>query len=586
MTVKKKKGFFKLYSLQFVIAIACIAVSLLPMTYTGFSVYSKYADQLIDNSDVFTNQIMDQLKINIEAYVSNAIKLNDDVESMIRDNRGQLNTTLMDRLNVYYSSRNDLVSISIVDLSGEISMTIPQLHVKYTYDLRNEPWYTDLVTGKTLYGISEPHVQNMYEDEHEWVVTVARVIQTEENNKASDAILFIDVNLSALDELVKNLNLGGSGYIYLTNKDREIIYHPQQALVFSGYKEELSNVLSDGDNEKIKVNNEILTIYKSIDFVDWEITGVTYITDIYKGNQRIAREILAAVPLIMVIIIMLSWYISGRITLPIKKLEKEMQKVQKGDLEAQFDFDYGEKEVMELGKSFNTMIERISLLIDENKQEHEAKRISELNALQAQINPHFLYNTLDSIMWMAESGQNEEVVDMVTSLAKLFRISISKGKNVITVREEIEHARNYLLIQKIRYKDKFDYVIDVPEEMLELPVPKLILQPIIENSIYHGIEYMVDEGLITIRVSLTASDMILEVEDNGLGMDKSTIEKLLFRRDLEIESHKGSGVGVRNVDERIKLRYGENYGIAITSEIEEGTTVQIRVPRLGGEGDV
>lgn len=195
--------------------------------------------------------------------------------------------------------------------------------------------------------------------------------------------------------------------------------------------------------------DEILTINKPVSFVDWNLVGVTYIKDIYESNSRIAQEVIAAIPLILVIIILLSWYISGRITHPIKELEKkQMHKVQMGDLETQIDLENGEKEVVELGKSFNVMVQTVKELVEENKQEHEAKRISELNALQAQINPHFLYNTLDSIMWMAESNLNEEVVDMVTALARLFRISISKGRNIITVREEIEHAKNYLLIQK------------------------------------------------------------------------------------------------------------------------------------------
>lgn len=228
------------------------------------------------------------------------------------------------------------------------------------------------------------------------------------------------------------------------------------------------------------------------------------------------------------------------------------------------------------------MVIRIRDLIEENKREHEAKRQSDLNALQAQINPHFLYNTLDSIMWMAECGKNEDVVEMVTALARLFRISISKGRRVIRVAEELEHARNYLFIQKIRYKEKFTFNIDADEDTLNLKSVKLILQPIIENALYHGIEYMVDEGHIEIKAKKRDGYLYFTVEDNGLGMDEKTRYKLLHTDD-EIISDQGSGVGVRNVDERIKLRYGTEYGLSIESEIEQGTKVTIKLPIMEGD---
>lgn len=569
---------FRLYSLQFLIAIACIVVSILPMTYTGLSVYSKYSQQLVNNTDIFTNQIMDQLRINVEEYIENGIKLNNDVKAITDENENIVDAKLRDRLNAYYSSRNDIVSIAIVDDQGDIILTVPQLNVKEDYKAIEQDWYKDVAEGKVLHYKSDPHVQNIFEGKHDWVFSVYRQIDLLVEGRMTKGVLMLDMSLYELDELCNNLNLGGSGYVYITNPEGEIIYHPQQPLVFSGYKEEKTNgIIKDQAGDK-----ETLTIRKTVDFVDWQLIGVTYIKDIYEGNSRIAQEVLTAVPLILVIIIMLSWYISGRITFPIKDLENKMHRVQEGDLETKFELDHGEKEVVELGKSFNTMVDKLKDLIEENKQEHEAKRVSELNALQAQINPHFLYNTLDSIMWMAESGQNDEVVEMVTALARLFRISISKGRNLITIREEIEHAKNYLFIQKIRYKDKFTFDVNVPDDLLDYLTPKLILQPIIENSIYHGIEYMVDEGAIEILAYVENNEMILEVKDNGLGMSQEVIDKLLFDKDEVIETHKGSGVGVRNVDERIKIRYGDKFGISITSEIEEGTSVKIHLPYIGG----
>jgi two-component system sensor histidine kinase YesM len=226
------------------------------------------------------------------------------------------------------------------------------------------------------------------------------------------------------------------------------------------------------------------------------------------------------------------------------------------------------------------MVSRIRQLMDQIVVEQEAKRKSELNALQAQINPHFLYNTLDSIVWMAENGKSEDVITMVTSLARLFRISISRGKNIITVREEIEHARNYLIIQKVRFKNKFSFNIDVDEEVIQYKTLKLILQPIIENALYHGIQYMVEEGSINISAKIAQGKLLYEIADSGLGIKPELLEKILSHDSKESG---GAGVGVRNVHERIQLCYGKEYGIEIQSELEEGTTVKLWLPIVKDE---
>jgi two-component system sensor histidine kinase YesM len=223
------------------------------------------------------------------------------------------------------------------------------------------------------------------------------------------------------------------------------------------------------------------------------------------------------------------------------------------------------------------MVSRIKFLMGQIVLEQEAKRKSEINALQAQINPHFLYNTLDSIVWMAEHEKNGDVITMVTALAKLFRISISKGKNIITVQEELEHVKNYLIIQTKRYKSKFKFEIEAQEDILNYKTLKLILQPIVENSIYHGIEYMVDEGFIKISVGVIDGKLLFQVRDNGLGMAPETCKYLLVQ---ETKSKSGSGVGVKNVHERIQLSYGKEYGLEIESELEIGTSVRIWLPLI------
>lgn len=214
-------------------------------------------------------------------------------------------------------------------------------------------------------------------------------------------------------------------------------------------------------------------------------------------------------------------------------------------------------------------------LMDNIVKEQELKRKTELDALQAQINPHFLYNTLDSIVWMVEGERYEGAVTMVTALARFFRISLSKGKNVISLKDELEHVSNYLTIQNIRYKNKFSYRIQAEDDVLDLACIKLVVQPLVENAIYHGMEYMDGDGEIDIKAYSENDEAIIEVKDNGLGMTEDIVESLLEKVHA---SKKGSGVGLRNVNERIKLYFGPTYGLEINSEPDEGTSIKIHIP--------
>ena len=311
-----------------------------------------------------------------------------------------------------------------------------------------------------------------------------------------------------------------------------------------------------------------------MNYTNWKVVAVAYMSEISDFKKTSTNFIGWILFVSIIIIIFIFGFISAKISHPIKQLEESMKMVEAGDFDIYIEVK-GEDEVERLATAFNLMISKVRYLMGQIVIEQEAKRKSELDALQSQINPHFLYNTLDSIVWMAENEKSDGVITMVTALAKLFRISISRGKNIITVREEMEHAKNYLIIQKVRYKNKFEFEIIIQEEVLEYKTLKLILQPIIENSIYHGIEYMVDEGFIRISASITDGKLLYEIYDNGLGIEPEKLKNLL---EYKSKDNAWSGVGVKNVHERIQLSYGTEFGLEIQSEIEEGTTVKIWLP--------
>lgn len=221
------------------------------------------------------------------------------------------------------------------------------------------------------------------------------------------------------------------------------------------------------------------------------------------------------------------------------------------------------------------MVMRIQQLMNTVREEEVNLRKTELKALQAQINPHFLYNTLDSIAWMCEQGRNADAVNMVHALAKLFRISISKGHELIPIAKEIEHAESYLQIQKYRYKNRFTYHFHVDSSCLEYLCNKITIQPFLENAINHGLDLMVDEGRIDVSVFQEGDDILFHVEDNGVGMSQEQIDAIMAQGPKE-----HGGIGIRNVNDRLQIYFGKEYGVKISSQLDMGTCVEIRMPKV------
>jgi two-component system sensor histidine kinase YesM len=277
--------------------------------------------------------------------------------------------------------------------------------------------------------------------------------------------------------------------------------------------------------------------------------------------------------------VLAAWGISRSVYIPIKKLHDVTATITKNDLQALVTPDNVD-EITELGMSFNIMIGKIRELLDAKVKEQEDLKKAELRALQAQINPHFLYNTLDTIIWMTESKRTDEVIEIVRALSSFFRISLSKGRDWITIGEEVERTRSYLTIQKMRYRDIMDYQIVIDEGVAGNTILKLILQPLVENALYHGIKNKRQGGTIIVRAQQKNGDEVrLQVEDNGIGF---TAEKLA-QLQAELADDSGeikleSGFGIGNVNKRIRLYYGKQYGVSIMSEYHAGTCVTIVIP--------
>ncbi|MCR4755794.1 MAG: sensor histidine kinase [Lachnospiraceae bacterium] len=298
-----------------------------------------------------------------------------------------------------------------------------------------------------------------------------------------------------------------------------------------------------------------------------------------------------AAAIVTLLVIILSYVISQSITKPVRELSKVTEKVARGDLSVRAELDTG-AEIGVLSTTLNDMIDRINALLNQVRTEQESLRTAELELLQSQINPHFLYNTLDTIVWLAEAGDMSKVVDMVGSLSDFFRTSLGQGRDVVTIEDELKHVISYLKIQQVRYQDILEYSVDVPHEIYTSSIPKITLQPLVENALYHGIKNKRGKGRITVTGKVESGCIYLYVEDNGIGMTEERLKELSDKLgttksfatldsatpSVANTSDKDAMFGLSNVDERIRLKFGSRYGIHIDSVYGEGTTVTLLLP--------
>ena len=385
----------------------------------------------------------------------------------------------------------------------------------------------------------------------------------------------LDLSFSSISSYINNVSIGQRGYCFLIDRDGNIIYHPQQQLLYAGLKSEDTEALS-ALRDGTYVDDTVIYCLTSVAGSDWRIVGVSYVDELVNRNVRDMIRLSGMLAVVVLAAALLtSWLLSRLLDRPLRGLASAME-----SFEADADhFTYrpvgGTREVRELSDSFGHMVLRIQQLMSTVREEEVNLRKTELKALQAQINPHFLYNTLDSIAWMCEQGRNADAVKMVHALARLFRISISKGHELIPISKEIEHAESYLQIQKYRYKNQFTYQFDVDPDCLDYYCNKITLQPIIENAINHGLDLLVDEGVILVQVRQDGEDIVFSVQDNGVGMSPEQIDSILRHGPKD-----RTGIGIKNVNDRLKIYFGKQYGLHITSELDVGTCVEIRMPKI------
>lgn len=582
LKIDKFKKWYKLNSIKKVISTSFTAIAAIGILTLGIILYLRYVEsteKIISKNNIL---FIDQVNQNLDNYLRNMMKISNAVYYQVIKKTNFSTDDISEELNLLYEANKDsLVSIGIFSEYGQVIAAQPLTQVKNYVDPRQSDWFIKAKGKSENLHFSTPHVQNLFIDpdyKYRWVVSLSRAVDITNNGKISSGVLLVDMNFTGIEQLFKNVSMDNSSYIYLIDGEGEIIYHPRQQLIYANLIDENNIMASDYEDgnhkEKFQGNSRLITV-KTVGYTGWKIVCVTPMNEVIYNYSEMGIFSIFIMLLFITIIAFSNFFVSTRITNPITELEKSVKRLENGESDIEILVD-GSYEVRHLAKAIKSMVNQMHLLMDNIVKEQEAKRKSELNALQAQINPHFLYNTLDSIIWMVENENYDGAIKMVTALAKLFRISLSKGKNIISLNDEIEHVRNYLTIQSIRYKNKFEYFIECDENTLNLCSLKLVIQPLVENAIKHGMEFMDGEGEITIKTYINQNDLYIDVIDNGFGMTQENAEVILSGN-VKLNS-KGSGIGLKNVNERIKICFGNSYGLSIFSELDEGTTVRIHMP--------
>ena len=419
--------------------------------------------------------------------------------------------------------------------------------------------------------MSTPHVETIFESYYPWVVTMTAPL--EQGGEA--AWVSLDLSFSNISSHINNVGIGQRGYCFLMDRMGNIMYHPQQQLLYAGLKSEGTAALAALEDGTY-VEDTVIYAITSVEDSSWRVVGVSFVDELVNRSVREMIGISVGLAgLVLAAALLTSWILSRMLSRPLRGLASAMERFERDADHFSYRPVRGTREVRELSQSFGHMVLRIQQLMSTVRQEEINLRKTELKALQAQINPHFLYNTLDSIAWMCERGRNADAVNMVHALARLFRISISRGHELIPIAKEIEHAESYLQIQKYRYKNQFTYEFDVDPECLDYYCNKITLQPIIENSINHGLDLLVEEGRIQVEVLQDGEDILFRVRDNGVGMSQEQVDAI-----LEQDPEDRTGIGIRNVNDRLRIYFGAPYGLRITSELDVGTCVEIRMPKV------
>ena len=564
-----------------------IVVALIPFLMFSIVSGSIFLDHAQKTAEEHSVQLIHQVSNSMDVYVETIEKMVNYIQLELQDTPFFTMETEdapgWESETDYIRSVLENVANSHREVAGIFIATKEDLYVstgmsRISRDpFQNERWYREaaenpeeiqlisVVTGRNIVTNRSYSIDDVF--------SLAKAVQDPETGEVLGVIL-LDIRHDIIQSSINGVTIGEKGFVFVMDQEDNIVYTPVNGIVYRVNPKwvkamEPMSVQIQGGSYQIR--SELSP------YTGWRTVGVFSMDEVMSSVNTIVYILFTCVIISLVLVVIVSFKFSRTLTNPIFKLKRLMKQAESGDLTVRFNFEHND-EIGELGQSFNHMIARIDQLIQMVYVEQENKRTAEMKSLQEQIKPHFLYNTLDTISWMARDYDAEDIVRLVDALTNMFRIGLSHGKDIITVKEEITHVSNYLYIQKIRYKDKLNYVIHVDESLYAVEVPKLILQPLVENAIYHGVKAKRGGGTITITGVPEGENLVFTVQDNGAGMPQEKVEELNRRMSERSVLDEQKSFGLFYIRERIQLCYGTGYGVHVESALGEGTRVTITLP--------
>lgn len=462
---------------------------------------------------------------------------------------------------------SDLVSAILVTKDGNLISTDPELTMKTSADMMKEKWYQDAIHKGAMPILTPARRTVSHTTGEKWVISIMQEVVDKDGKNLG--VVRLDIGYKTLEAYLDQLQLGKEGFTFIVDANHDFVYHPKKAVYSSHAEMKAMAPYLSVKNGYVKSKQAYVSQYQ-IPNSGWTLIGVSSMEQLHAVQTQILWSFIGTGLFALGVCLIGIWFVLRLWIKPLRDLQATILKVGSGhsDLRAN---ETGSPELVDLARQFNIMLDRIDQLMIAVKEEEQNVRRYELQALSSQINPHFLYNTLDTIVWMAEFNDSKRVVEVTKSLAKYFRLALNQGHEQISLKDEIDHVRQYLFIQKQRYGEKLQYEIKELKQYDDYKIPKLILQPLVENAIYHGIKEMNRQGMIRVSVFKNDTQLIVSIYDNGRGFVASeTTSATLVRL---------GGVGLKNVNQRLQLQFGKSYHMEIKSEENTYTEIRLYFPR-------
>ncbi|OOM15975.1 sensor histidine kinase [Clostridium saccharobutylicum] len=567
-------------SIKIIIYFSIIFVlSTVILTFTYRKLNSIYNLEKMKQSSV---EVLESAEANTSMIIDNAdnvskmIISSDNVQGTLKKvNKQDKEGTDYDNISKYLiqftNFNSNISSIYILDDYGNKYYSENVFYKDFQIEkIKNSEWYNELLQGEGKY-ILKLNGGGFFDDNGKNYVSLIRVIN-DINTGKKIGILIINMDENVFHNLSLKLSNQYGTKVVIQNEKNELVTGEDvdQEMLNAIEKVDYTDSKMGFLEERIHGKDYIVSNLKAPDY-NWKLTTIALYSESLQQTKFTNYFLICFSIINFLLIIIGSMIISKFITRPLKKLSQSMKEIEGGEFNIVNIKTYND-EVGELKKGYNIAISQINLLLNKIHEEEKIKRQTELNLLMSQIKPHFLYNTFDTINSLALLGENKTIYKMIKALGKFYRTSLNNGKDIITVKEELNTVKSYLIIQNIRYQDMIETEYDLDPRCDDFRIIKLVLQPLVENSIYHGIRNSKNKGKIKISTFQEEEKVLLTLEDNGAGMDESQVRN--------ITENRTTGIGVRATKERLRVFYGNEHEFIVESKKNVGTKITIKIPRI------